>query len=310
MNIWNEQLNAYDTHPSAVLEGYLMSLTVVYGVAVNVHDLAGLSRMSDELNRVLTPYLYHNNPFCNYLKKHEATFRDCISSKNVLCRQCSRRSGPFFNRCYMGIEELRYPLYWRERLLAIVCVGLFTSDEAGALRHLERQAVKYRIDEDELKARFLASQAGSTDLDVTTLTRQVGMLAEYLILLYEQFLTTQGSLGVERAARSHKENYLIEQATTYIQTHYAEPISLRTIAGHCYCNVSYLSGLFKMKTGSTITDHIHRTRLAKAMHLLDVSNLPITDISHRTGYSDSNYFARVFRKYIGKSPLQYRRRKL
>ncbi|MFK7693486.1 helix-turn-helix domain-containing protein [Paenibacillus sp. HJGM_3] len=306
---WNDQLDSYEHSSAAVLEGYISSLHDVYGVSVNLHDLAGLTRIDDDMGRVLTPYLYHNNPFCNYLKKHEAAFRDCVSSKNVLCRQCSRRDKPFFSKCYMGVEELRYPLYWRQRLLGILCVGLFTSNESEALVHLEKQAGKYKLNPTELKERYLASLA-SDDLNVRTLTHQVGMLAEYLIRLYEQFLHTQGVPNVERAARAHKENYLLEQALDYIQEHYAEALSLRTIAAHCYCNVSYLSTLFKMKTGTTITDHIHLTRLTEAKRLLDVTTLPVTQIAFRTGYSDSNYFARVFRKYIGKSPLQYRDRRL
>jgi AraC-like DNA-binding protein len=308
METWNKQLKSMDCSVGSTLQGYLSSLREAFGVNVNFHDLCGLTRMDDTIGHVLKPYLYHNNSFCNYLKKHPATFRDCVRSKNVLRRQCGNQTGPFYGSCYMGIEELKYPIYWNKRLLGFLCVGQFSTDPEAALQRLDKQAAKYGLDADTLKERFLEVLTRSNP-NPQALVRQIGMLAEFLALLYERFLRAQGMSDVDKAARTIKDNYLVDQAIAYIQGHYAEPLSLRAIAANCYCNESYLSSLFRAKTGSTLTDYIHRVRLSKAKELLDITKLSITEIAARVGYPDPNYFSRVFRKYAEYSPVQYRSRK-
>lgn len=67
-----------------------------------------------------------------------------------------------------------------------------------------------------------------------------------------------------------------------------------------------LSADFKKYAGTSIAKFIRNTRIEKAQLLLASTDIPITEISDQVGFTDYNYFCRVFRKVVGESPSSYR----
>lgn len=109
--------------------------------------------------------------------------------------------------------------------------------------------------------------------------------------------------------RNHSmKNYsqLTQRCITYIDFHYAEPLSLSFFADMCHVTKSYLSTLFKKETNTNITDYIHSVRIRHALVLLNSTALPIHAIATSCGYSDINYFIKIFKRLNGNSPKQYR----
>lgn len=98
----------------------------------------------------------------------------------------------------------------------------------------------------------------------------------------------------------------IQAARTYIDEHYAEAIALADVAAASNISASRLSGLFKQETGSSVMSYRNELRLVKAAQLLLQSNLRIAEIGSRVGYPEQAFFSRIFRKYLGLSPRQYR----
>lgn len=99
---------------------------------------------------------------------------------------------------------------------------------------------------------------------------------------------------------------LITGIKEYIRNNYSENLSAADISGAFFLNTSYLSTLFKEKTGMTMTAYIEAVRMEKAKQLLLNRELSITEVAAYTGYSDPNYFSKVFRKYTNMSPRRYR----
>jgi YesN/AraC family two-component response regulator len=102
---------------------------------------------------------------------------------------------------------------------------------------------------------------------------------------------------------------LIEQITAYIAEHYPEDISLKHLADTFSINYSYLSTLFKQETGQSVVNYLTGIRLERASHLLLTTTADIATIAEMTGYSDLNYFYRLFKKHFGLTPLSYRNQK-
>jgi AraC family transcriptional regulator, arabinose operon regulatory protein len=98
----------------------------------------------------------------------------------------------------------------------------------------------------------------------------------------------------------------IQAARSYIDEHYADEITLSDVAAASNISASRLSGLFKQETGSSVMSYRNELRLAKAAQLLLQSNLRIAEIGSRVGYPEQAFFSRIFRKYLGLSPRQYR----
>ncbi len=100
---------------------------------------------------------------------------------------------------------------------------------------------------------------------------------------------------------------IIKRAADFIAINLGHPLSLQQIAHHLKLHPVYLSRRFKAETGLTITDYINQHRLKIAENYLKTSTLSITEIAVLTGFSDGNYFTRVFKKTTGQTPSQFRK---
>ena len=99
----------------------------------------------------------------------------------------------------------------------------------------------------------------------------------------------------------------IYDIASYIHAHYAEPLSLDLLAQQFYISSCYLSHQFKAITGFTLTEYIQMTKVRNVQSLLINTRIPITDAALSCGFTSFSQFNRVFQRYIGMSPSQYRK---
>ena len=112
---------------------------------------------------------------------------------------------------------------------------------------------------------------------------------------------------VENATcRSRAEPVAIWKARKYIEEYSREELSLTKIAKVVNMNANYLSENFKQVTGTNFVEYVARTRFANACDLLRNPNLRITEIAFAAGFQSLSQFNRVFKRFSGKSPTQYR----
>lgn len=102
-------------------------------------------------------------------------------------------------------------------------------------------------------------------------------------------------------------NSQVESVREYISEHYAEHLSLSDLAEQFFVEASYLSRKFSARFGETITAYITRCRMDKAKELMKDPHNKLEVISFTVGYDDYNYFSRVFRRFEGTSPSEYRK---
>ena len=112
---------------------------------------------------------------------------------------------------------------------------------------------------------------------------------------------------VENAtSRSRAEPVAIWKARKYIEEHADEELSLTKIAKVVSINANYLSENFKQVTGTNFVEYVARTRFANACDLLRNRNLRISEIAFAAGLQSLSQFNRVFKRFSGKSPTQFR----
>lgn len=71
---------------------------------------------------------------------------------------------------------------------------------------------------------------------------------------------------------------------------------------------NYISALFKKKTGHTLIHYLHGVRMEKAAVFLRETDLPVHEVGHRVGFPSDNYFIKIFKRWTGCTPSQYRHR--
>lgn len=119
------------------------------------------------------------------------------------------------------------------------------------------------------------------------------------IMTYIQFLQDKGQKNIR--------NDVLE-ALKYIEEHYSDDISLPDVADYICISKNHLSYLFKKETGKTFSDYLIQYRIDKAKDFLtSETKLTVSDIAEKTGFHDTGYFSKVFKKATGLSPNQYKK---
>lgn len=110
-------------------------------------------------------------------------------------------------------------------------------------------------------------------------------------------------------AEKGKRHYstVIENTIHYIHIHLHEKITLKKAADQVGISPCHLSRLFKRETGVSFVDYIQKERVEAAGHMLIYSEFTISEISEYLYFSTQSYFIRIFRKFMGMTPAQYRK---
>ena len=96
-------------------------------------------------------------------------------------------------------------------------------------------------------------------------------------------------------------------AKRYIDTNYAQDITLDSLADLTHINKFYLAHSFTECVGQSPISYLTERRLAACKELLSSSNLSVTQIATSAGFSSQSYFSQIFAKKVGMSPRQYRK---
>lgn len=105
-----------------------------------------------------------------------------------------------------------------------------------------------------------------------------------------------------------KPRRLVEMARRFMLAHYASLHHQNDLEKECGVDINYLNILFKRQTGHTLYAFLSNIRLEHSRHLLEDSQINVTDIASRVGYPNSNSFTRLFRKKTGLTPSEYRKK--
>lgn len=98
----------------------------------------------------------------------------------------------------------------------------------------------------------------------------------------------------------------VQKVMIHIDSQLSADLSLTAMANMLQINASYLSALFKKETGVTLTEYVNKKRIDHAILLLNSSDAQIQTIAQHCGITDVNYFTKLFKKQVGKTPKEYR----
>jgi len=100
---------------------------------------------------------------------------------------------------------------------------------------------------------------------------------------------------------------LVKQVMAYVAAHLNENLSVADIAAHVGSSASHVSSTFSKHVGTPLSSYITAERLNKAAVLLALDTISIGEVSTVVGINDNSYFAKLFKKKYGMTPMQYRK---
>ncbi len=110
----------------------------------------------------------------------------------------------------------------------------------------------------------------------------------------------------EQNRRTGRQNETVITLLDWIETHYAEEVTLERLAAVSGLNEKYLCRLFKEFTDRTPIDYVNHLRIENACHEMAANHRSVTEAAFEVGFNDLSYFSRTFKKYKGVTPKAYR----
>lgn len=139
-------------------------------------------------------------------------------------------------------------------------------------------------------------------------TAQPGLYSVFLEAQLQLILLTVLRCGTPQPKCAENTAEKIQKVTRYINQNFHLPITLHDAAQMACLEDTYFSKQFKTLTGFGFLEYLTQIRLQKSQQLLRTTSLSLGDISELCGFSNSNYFGDVFRRYMGFSPSAYRKK--
>lgn len=133
-------------------------------------------------------------------------------------------------------------------------------------------------------------------------------LTEFLILLKRRGEDAEAEAGANQNARALGESTTIEIITDYLEKNVYENITLSDICSKFFMGKSHLCKIFAEHTDTSPMEYFSKIKIAEAKRLLLESDFSVSKISDMLGYSSIHNFSRAFKKSVGDSPFNYKKR--
>lgn len=132
---------------------------------------------------------------------------------------------------------------------------------------------------------------------------------EYITLCLWHFLGSFRYITQFREVNNPKPEDTVQKVINFMKNNIDKQLTLNEIADSVNYSPTYLSSLFSKKCDMAPLYYFNQLKIQRACHLLDFTDKKIKEIAYELSFSDPYYFSRVFSKYIGLSPQEYRKKK-
>jgi Response regulator containing CheY-like receiver domain and AraC-type DNA-binding domain len=226
-------------------------------------------------------YAFYNDTYTNYQDKLQVTiqneFHKALLDKDI------QAGMDILEKIYLMLIEKRTVLNFNVRNIYYTLDGIIMQSD----KELHLSGFNKRQKENIENAKFLDG--------VETIVEMHAYVSQHMKEILEG---NQNEI---------ENNFAVKHVIEYITENYAnKELTIQVLANVVYLTPTYLSNLFKEKTGMTIGQYITETRLKKAEELLNNPKLKLYQIAEMVGYEDANYFAKQFKKKTGIIPSEYR----
>ncbi|HAM15773.1 MAG TPA: hypothetical protein DCP91_07940 [Eggerthellaceae bacterium] len=252
------------------------------------------------------PANHINSCFC---KRLESVTGSKYSLNHFLerCHRVGIDANNSIYNCPFGLINILVPVFDANTYVAALQIGPFIVEDS------EQLLLKHGLADLDVNSpsellqdmmRYLRSlPKGTTDYLITLSRVAKTILSDDALDILLKIPETMDSQD-----KSNSGEYdLIYAIQQFVTENYANPdICLEMVARHVYVHSSYVSHIFSEKFNIGFRDYVNFLRVKQAKELLVNTNKPIGEICRSVGYSDHSYFNKIFKRWEGVTPTEYR----
>ncbi len=263
----------------------LLDFYLSTNIAVTFYD--------SSMNMVATSPVHSD--YCEYVRLSADRKAHCYLSNVEHMREASKKKVTVSYTCHAGLMETIIPVLYEETLIGFMQIGQFR-DQAQKYSSVEKllSAIKvYNVKEKTCLSLYKKLPIISDE--------RFEALKKILLILIKSFW--------DDSLIRHNRSMLSVKIEQYVSEHLKEKIYVDTLCKQFFLSKNALYRLFSSEFGTTVNNYVLNKRIQFSIGLLKETSLPITRVASDCGFSDYNYFIRVFKKQVGVSPLQFRKNK-
>lgn len=284
----------------------LFATTNIYCLAIDI----------EKHKLVEVPPCHVENCFCQHISKRcgipistEHVYSKCVISTNM--------SKQVIYECPFGLSNIIVPVFQKQKCVAALQAGpILTMDPKEYLKekilpiwNLKESAIAYLLEDlkkypqGDTNYVIALSEMMSALVNPNHISNQAA-LNETRSFSFLVGNTDIGGFKLEDEEESKSE--LVNAVVEFIASNYSEDITLADAAKFTYVNPSQLSREFNKNMNCNFRSYLNNVRIEKAKELLATTDIPLADVGNQVGFADQSYFNKIFRKYEGLTPGQYR----
>ncbi len=276
------------------------------GFHICIHDTSGLLHSQPELHLPLE-YTIHKSYFCDCAKTTNTGLRACLRCKHHSISKALKEKEAYTGQCYLGVAEIVKPVFYHDRMICIIYVGNF---QLEFFRPQMGKKIEKICGITGVKQELLLEAQSSlkpVSLEQLKEYEEVTKIVCHIILsTLRENPHFKGRASSTSPIYTGATHWVIESVQNYVASYYNRDLKLSQLAALHFLNPQYLCRLFKAETGTNFSDYVNKYRIQSAQKLLRTTKDEILEISLQVGFNNVTYFNRLFKKYTGVTPGEYR----
>lgn len=304
----------------------------IFGGIEQLLNIEELQKMQDDIAKATGLAIITVDYTGRPLTRHSCPSAFCtkvrMSKYGTFCEKCdshggieaARLHGPYIYYCHAGLVDFAIPFWVDGQYLGAFLGGQVRLEPEGDLAALEEILPRTHLPQQLQAAR---SEIPLMRLDHVRALANMLMHFGTVYMQYTRYrhLALQAAGPSQRTAGlpsgkaadpeqddgARRRRAMLAPAVKYIYLHVNERLSVSHMAALCGISRSYFSKLFVKEHLCTLAQYVNRIRVEQGMELLRAGALSVREVSERLGFEDCGYFIKVFKRFTGMTPLEYRK---
>ena len=247
----------------------------------------------DVYHNELIAYPDRAHTLCDRLRLDPAFLDKCTQSDMSAFSRCKATKNIVIYKCHAGLVEAMAPILQNDQTIGYLIFGQVRDiKDKDTFIHMLQEAYPNAFQNRELAE--LAKKVKYKNREQILAASKILDAFTHYLLLKEMVRTSSRGL--------------LTQITDYITLHTDEELSIDSLCSRFRITRTALYDLFRRELSMGVAAYIKHKRLEKAKNLLETTDLSVNDICIRTGFSDYNYFLRIYKRAYGVSAKAHKKR--
>ena len=246
----------------------------------------------DSFNKIFA-HPQKDSVFCEMINRIPEAKCSCNESVKKLCEECRQTNRLATLTCHAGLTEVVAPLYENGIIIGYIMFGQITNikDKEKFIERAEYLCQRYPIDKDEFRQK-IKTVPYKNNGQLLAVSEIINAFTAYIYLQNIVALKKENTLSL-----------LLE----YIENNLSSDLSAKTLCEKFFISKTSLYQITKNAMPNGIAKYVRAKRIDKAMDLITNTDKSIEEIAGMVGFTDSDYFRRIFKKESGMSANTYRK---